>query len=387
LRYYKKYYNRNSYYNHTFYSQYDDSKVFVKNELFKLDKTSINKLLAKYKNEFGYKAYDYFIEAFDKWKSGRVRISDQTVDRIIKYVPSLLSIDKQYELIKLEIINSLKIKTKTLLNHYGGKQISFKEYNEKLIQYINEIYNYKKDNIRWFIKKVFNDEDINKFLCIYKNLLIIKIKYTYYSIKSDLNLLFNYLNSFNNVYAEALYTPNIIGFSINLFQNKEFSFNIDFDSYISNIHLNNIDSVHYKSIEKEIIEISIFKDSAQSNLLMNDNNLKLLVESYNKLKVSSKDFFIKQTFLGNGGKFFINIENVSVPKLRIRKYLHISYISINLLAIIIFSVLYFLNVKNVCNGLTFLLAIVISVITFNHLSFQIEKVKFFNNQINKYVRN
>jgi hypothetical protein len=358
----------------------------VKNELFELDKASIKKLLIKYKAEFGYKAHDYFIEAFDKWKSGRVRISDQTMDRIIKYVPSLLSIDKQYKLMKLEIIYSLKAKTKSLLNHYGGKQISFDEYTEKLIQYVNEIYNYNNDNIRWFIKKVFSDEDINKFLCIYKNLLITKIKYTYFSIKSDLHLLNNYLNSFNNVYAEAMYTPNIIGFRINLFQNRGFNFKLDFDSYISIIHLNNIDTEHYKAIESEIIEISLFKDSTQSNLLMNESNLKFLVESYNKLKITNRDFIIKQTFTGSGGNFSIDIENISVPKLRIRKYLHISYLSINLITIVIISFLYFLNVKNTCNGLAFLIIIVIAVITFNHLSFQIEKIKFLNNQINKYVR-
>lgn len=386
-RYYKNYYNRDSYYNHTFYSHKDDSKAFVKNELFNLNKNAISILLVKYKNEFGNKAYNYFIEAFYKWKTGKVRISDQTMDRIIKYVPSLMSIDKQYELMKLEIINSLKKKAESTINSYKNSKISFDEFNRNLNQYLNEIHNYNKENIRWFIKNVFDENEINKFLSIYKNLLIIKIRYVYFAVKDEINLINIYLNKIENVYAEAFYTPEIINSKIDLYQNTKYDFNINFDSYIEEINLNNEDLKFYKAIERDIIDISIFKNESNNNIVINNENLKLLIGSYKKLINIDKEFAINQSFKGNGGKFNIILEKVSVIKLKINKIMHFSYIITHSIILILMIIFYFVNVKNACNGLAILLTITILIITVSHFKYQIEKINFFNNQIKKYVRN
>jgi len=72
----------------------------VTQALFALPVPERNTLLTAYRNRYGDKAADYAEQTFELWRSGARKMSGQTAERLINLVPTLLSSEQRYQLIK-----------------------------------------------------------------------------------------------------------------------------------------------------------------------------------------------------------------------------------------------------------------------------------------------
>ena len=72
----------------------------IKNAFLNLPIELLEDLLIPYEKLYGFKAKEYAIDAFPKWKYGRRKMSGQTAKRLLNLVPKYLTTDQRYEIVK-----------------------------------------------------------------------------------------------------------------------------------------------------------------------------------------------------------------------------------------------------------------------------------------------
>lgn len=324
-------FDQDRYYNHTFYTNRDKSKHFVKEEFFKFDKNLLEVLANKYRNEYGTKAYNYLKETFHKWKNGQVRISDQTVERILKFVPRLLPLNKQYQLLKLEISSFIE---KTTVS-YNYQNVNTKNLEEHYIKYIEKIHKFNADDLRWFVKGSFEEEELSEFIVISKFVLEKKLQQSINQVKHDISVINGYLDLFEDLFFEITYRVDLLGVTILingenvshpnvnfLYLNKRFDKN--------NLQINDI-------IIDEILKISYSENKGQIDGALQEYDILKVVGKARELNEMSREFVIDSNLKGRGG--FLNLK---LEKIQASKFLYGFIVNILLIVVNIFLILFFI---------------------------------------------
>ena len=65
-----------------------------------LETSSLDKLLQRYGKQYGERPESYARKTYPKWKSGEVKLSGQTAQRLLELLPPLLPAEKRYDLVK-----------------------------------------------------------------------------------------------------------------------------------------------------------------------------------------------------------------------------------------------------------------------------------------------
>lgn len=73
----------------------------ISRAFYAMDSRNMSALLQRYGQLYGDNAEDYARRTMDKWRSGEVKLSGQTLERLIKLVPPYLSPEKRLELLAL----------------------------------------------------------------------------------------------------------------------------------------------------------------------------------------------------------------------------------------------------------------------------------------------
>ncbi len=75
----------------------------VKSIFFTLDQSSLTRLLNEYGRTHGENARSYAVKTYEDWRSGKVNLSGQTLERLLEKVPRYISASKRFELLKLVV--------------------------------------------------------------------------------------------------------------------------------------------------------------------------------------------------------------------------------------------------------------------------------------------
>lgn len=70
----------------------------IKYAFLNLHSETLDKLLEDYRKVYGDKAYAYALKTYPEWKSKRVKLSGQTMERLLSQVPPYLSTEVRYSL-------------------------------------------------------------------------------------------------------------------------------------------------------------------------------------------------------------------------------------------------------------------------------------------------
>jgi hypothetical protein len=73
----------------------------IKRQFFKLDPQALSELLLDYGEMHGKSAASYAKETMPKWKSGTIKLSGQTLERLIELVPPYLSAKQRLEILQM----------------------------------------------------------------------------------------------------------------------------------------------------------------------------------------------------------------------------------------------------------------------------------------------
>jgi hypothetical protein len=334
FRKFRKYKYGNRWYDHTFESYKDSCMNFVKSEFYNLDKGTLDELALSYKNEHGLKAYNYLNETYYKWKRGTVRISDQTINRLLKYVPKLLSKKKQYELLKLEIISFME----NFLEKHRNNVKQLCEIDEIYEDYLKAVKQFNGQNLRWFVNGAFASDELDEFISISKYVMQKKIHLSLKQVQYDLELIRNLPNSFEGLYYEMFYTIDLLGIKIEVKGDEVFIPNFDFKIEARNISEN---KEHLKEIVlDEILKITFIENKSQLDGSIQEQDLNIIIKNINNLKFGKKEFHISSSLQGRGGLLNMNIEAVNAYKFLLGLSLNIIIIIINIILLIFFLYLH-----------------------------------------------
>ena len=83
------------------HKQFGGATEEITRSFYAMDNRKMNALLQRYGQLYGVKAEYYARKTMDKWKSGEVKLSGQTLERLIKLVPPYLNAEKRLELLEL----------------------------------------------------------------------------------------------------------------------------------------------------------------------------------------------------------------------------------------------------------------------------------------------
>jgi hypothetical protein len=72
----------------------------VRDLFYGLDASRMSQLLGVYGKRYGFKAEQYAIETLPKWRSGQVKVSGQTMTRLLDLLPRLITDDEKLELVR-----------------------------------------------------------------------------------------------------------------------------------------------------------------------------------------------------------------------------------------------------------------------------------------------
>jgi hypothetical protein len=81
--------------------QFGGATAEITRAFYAMDTRKLSALLQRYGQLYGDKAEDYARRTMPKWRSGEVKLSGQTLERLIKLVPPYLNPEKRLELLEL----------------------------------------------------------------------------------------------------------------------------------------------------------------------------------------------------------------------------------------------------------------------------------------------
>ncbi len=106
----------------SYYWKYNHSKITsiyrifgngmdtIKEYFLNLPEDRLSFVFDSYGAEFGESAQKYAQKTYPKWKSGKVRLAGQTLERLISFVPVHMELDVKYDLIKQLVLKGIDSK-------------------------------------------------------------------------------------------------------------------------------------------------------------------------------------------------------------------------------------------------------------------------------------
>lgn len=116
----------------------------IKEHFFSLSDEDLNELLLDYKEQYGDKSYEYALYAYPRWKNGYIKMSDQTLLRIVETLPYFLPEKVRLSLLE-KLFNYFVNKTKPIrVTQVGTWQRYDIELNNLYVDICNQYATYYK---------------------------------------------------------------------------------------------------------------------------------------------------------------------------------------------------------------------------------------------------
>lgn len=308
--YHKKYYN-SFYDSHTYNSYRDEIQSYIKKEFFSIDRNTFTKIAELYRSLYGEKPYGYLLDAYDYWRRGERRVSDQTMERILKCVPKYLSKEKKLIILKSEIIQFIERKKKK----YENKPINCNQIDGNYTDFYNSIEQFDPSDLRWFVKDVFAQSEIKSFIEISKYVVKKKLEQSYNQVKNDLKILYPVVSQISFGVESQYYIIDFFKTSISLSTFPEITMRLGNKGIPEPSLDENIDERMLTYLLDEILKITYIQEIGKINQEISKNDLTMLLKRYKDILENDKEAEILSEFQGKGGIFSISILLKSKTKL------------------------------------------------------------------------
>jgi hypothetical protein len=305
-KYYKSFYD-----SHTYNSYQDEIKSFIKKEFFLIDKIAFNKIADLYHSFYGDKPYNYLLEAYAFWKNGSRRVSDQTMEKILKCVPKYLTKDKKLIILKLEIIQFIERSKKKFEN----QKINCNQIDGIYTGFYDSVEKFDISDLRWFIKDVFSTNEIRFYIEISKYVIKKKLEQSYNQVKNDLKILHPIISQISFGVESQEYNIDFFKTPINLSSIQDIRMQFDLGGIKEPLLNENVDERMLNYLLDEILKITYIHDVGAINQEISKNDLNLLLIRYKDILDNDKEAEILSEFKGRGGIFITRILLKSKTKL------------------------------------------------------------------------
>lgn len=310
-------YHRKSYYRRPLYKQAQRNENFfnvyeyLRLEFLNADTEIFNHISNFYKNQYGSSAFYYMLNTYNSWKSGTVKISTLTMDRILECVPKFLSKEKRLFILKCEIHNFIE-KAK---GSFKNKDLNLNDWFTIYKSLQNEIINFNQSNLHWFIgKNIFPQEQIECYLSICKYALNERLLQSYRQVKEDLNVIREKFFLFTYSLDSASYKINFLNLNINL---RDIEKNL-----IKYIPLYSLEVRIEESFKKfgetylldELMKMNFYENEGKVNLRIKSREIDIFFSHFKQLTKASNEITMSSIFQGEGGQLSMELEFMPLKK-------------------------------------------------------------------------
>ncbi|MCU7490543.1 MAG: hypothetical protein HF312_02670 [Ignavibacteria bacterium] len=265
-----------------------------------------------YKSLYGQKPYSYLLEAYDHWKKGERKVSDQTMARILKCVPKFLSKEKRLFILKSEIIQFIDRQQK----RFENRSISYYNIDGFYKDFGNAIGSFSKEDLRWFVKDVFTKVEIDTYVEISKYVVQKKLEQSYNQVKSDLHILYSEISKISLGIVSAYYAIDFFKAKVSLSNFPDIKMQLITKGISAPTLTHDMDEWMLSHLIDEILRLTYIQELGNINQEISRNDLGLLYNQYNELLLNDKEAHISSEFKGKGGVFSIGIQLKSRAKLK-----------------------------------------------------------------------
>jgi len=173
---------------------YTKVRNYIINAFFSMSFSDLVSLSNLYGEEYGYNASNYLLDTYSSWKDGSVRMSYQSINRILEYVPKFLSVEQQFQLLQYYVNESLTDKFPLIEKSNSKEQnqtVNASNLCDALTKLLIELENTDKNSIKmdWFVEGIFKDKEIVEFTKVLLFTQADQIKRLYLNISNDLQYL------------------------------------------------------------------------------------------------------------------------------------------------------------------------------------------------------
>ena len=169
-------------------SSYSRALKFLKTEFFNFDAAAFEQFCLLYGKKNGAQLRQQAEGQYPQWKSGEVRMSAQTVKRVLECVPPCLSREKQFELLCFQIPSVIRQqKTAFKMNDMVTSQLP--EAYARLAQRIKGC----EFTMEWFLKDLFSAHEIEAFTSVFTYTMLDRLRQSYDQVCQDLTWVFSRL--------------------------------------------------------------------------------------------------------------------------------------------------------------------------------------------------
>lgn len=157
------------------------ARAFVLREFFKLDQSTLNRVIQLYGREYKEGARKYFEATFDKWRKGEVRPRRETQDRILHCVPRFLPTAKQFKLLSFylpEYLSQLAAASHVQHLTIAAVPTAFANASKRCRE--------SEPKLDWFVRGVFSEEEIAAFADVVRYTVLGRLHRSYTAVRLDL---------------------------------------------------------------------------------------------------------------------------------------------------------------------------------------------------------
>lgn len=293
-----------------FHSYLYDIERFLVREFFTLDEVSFKILSDTYRSCYGQGAYNYLLKTYDQWKIGVIRPNNVTLNRILQCLPKLLTTDKQYRLIKMNIQHYLQG-----FNHrmnYADSLACVRSIFNDLLCFIDK---FSVRDLTWYLRgMMYSQDDLNDIVNLCKSSQYQLTNIVYNNVVKDVSIVSESLGEFSkNKYHAVFNIPFIkLRFTVHSYDNVESLYGLNIPSVDTSSILCQQAT---RSILEELVHNHQVEVKGASRQILNRSEFYSFISSYRLAVKSADEGEIHAEFCGEGGVFSISIQIKSLKRL------------------------------------------------------------------------
>lgn len=288
---------------------------FLLQEFFKINDSTLERIIEAYKRLHGDGAASYFKRRIADWRHGSAAVTDLMKRRILELMPRYLNEEKKFHLLKFEVTKQIN----RLQNKYRNQTKHITDICNIYQQEVEQINAIQTISLSWFTNKgVFTEEEKSEFLEISKYILKQRLELSYKQVKKDFYLISSLLRGVKKGLEEVVYLIDYLNCRINLDTDIR---QIEFLPLQGvELELKELKSRYKPYIEKyifyELNNVHYIKLKSEVEASLTENDFKVIIEHYQRLLSLDQEGDIKSTFKGEGGILTIAIEVKSLRNIR-----------------------------------------------------------------------
>lgn len=356
---------------------------FLLQEFFKINDSTLERILGAYGKLHGLGAASYFKRRIVDWRNGSAAVTDLMKRRILELMPRYLNEEKKFHLLKFEVTNQIN----RLQGKYRNNTINLADIEIIYHQEMEQINAIKNISLSWFTNNgIFTEEEKSEFLEISKFILSQRLHLSFNQVKRDFELISSMLSQVNRSLEEAVYVIDYLNCRVNLGANK---IQINFSPLVRiELATKELKSKYKPYIEKyifyELNRIQYIKLKSEVESFLTENDFGVITEHYHRLLSLDQEGDIKSTFKGEGGILTIFLEVKSLRKIK-----HDYIVSIlQLIGFSIFCIIlvYLFIGFNWINEITIVFGIIFISFAYSFLNTKLKEINKLQSDLKKHGR-